>query len=60
MKPTDAGTDRYSPLMNKPMMPPMEAKGSTVMISVAKRSELKSRKSRKKIAAMVIGMMIFK
>jgi hypothetical protein len=38
------------------MMPPIEAKGSTVMISVAKRSELNSRKSRKKIAAMVIGM----
>jgi hypothetical protein len=35
IKPTDAGTDRYSPVTNSPMMPPIDANGSTVMISVA-------------------------
>ena len=34
-KPTDAGTERYSPVTNNPMIPPTEAKGSTRMISVA-------------------------
>ncbi|MNR55370.1 hypothetical protein D3C85_1757260 [compost metagenome] len=42
------------------MIPPIDANGSTVMISVAKRSELNSRNSRKKIAAMVTGTMIFR
>jgi hypothetical protein len=51
MKPTDAGTDRYSPLMNSPITPPIDANGSTVMMSVANRSEPNSRNSRKKMAA---------
>ncbi len=34
-KPTEAGTDRYSPVTNSPMIPPTEANGSTRMISVA-------------------------
>ena len=55
IKPTDAGTDKYSPVTASARMPPMEAKGSTVMISVAERSERNSRNSKKKIAATVTG-----
>ncbi len=58
MKPTEAGTDRYSPLTNRPTMPPIDANGSTVMISAAKRTDENSRNSRKKIAAIVTGTMI--
>ncbi|KAF1029887.1 MAG: hypothetical protein GAK34_03849 [Delftia tsuruhatensis] len=58
MKPTDAGTLTYSPVTNRPISPPMEAKGSTRMISPASLTELNSRNSRKKMATMVSGTMI--
>ena len=55
MNPTEAGTLTYSPVRNRPMTPPIEAKGSTRMISEARRKELNSMNSRKKIAAIVRG-----
>jgi hypothetical protein len=60
MKPTDAGTDRYSPEKKRASTPPMDANGKTVMIRAAKRTELKRTKRRKKIAAIVIGTMIIR
>ena len=60
IKPTEAGTDKYSPLINKDTTPPIDAKGSTKIISVAKRNELKSMNNKKKMAPIVMGMMIFK
>ncbi len=58
MKPTDAGTDRNSPVKSSAKMPPIDAKGSTRMMRPAYRAELNSTKSRKKIARIVIGTMI--
>ena len=58
MKPTEAGTERYSPVTKSPITPPIDAKGSTRMISEAIFTERNSRKSRKKIAATVMGTMI--
>ena len=55
MKPTDAGTDRYSPVMNSPITPPTEANGKAVKMSAASLTEPNSMNNRKKMAAKVIG-----
>jgi hypothetical protein len=47
MKPTEAGTDRYSPVIAKPKTPPMEAKGNTVMINAANFIELNIKNNKK-------------
>ena len=38
MKPTEAGTDKYSPVINKPKTPPIKDKGTLINIKVALRS----------------------
>ena len=40
MNPIADGTDKYCPVANSPMMPPMIANGTLAMISVAWRTEL--------------------
>ena len=60
MNPTAAGTDKYSPVIKRPKIPPIEANGRTRIIKPAKRIELNNMKRRKKIAAIVIGIMIIK
>ena len=57
---TDAGTDKYSPVKAKPKIPPILANGNTVMIKVAKRTELNNRNKRKKIPAIVKGIIMDK
>ena len=54
------GAEEHSPETNNATIPPIEANGSTVMISPANRSEPNSRNSRKKIAPIVIGTIIRK
>ena len=41
MKPTEAGTDRYSPVNHSPMMPPTSAKGTLLSTSRAWRTGAK-------------------
>ena len=55
MKPIADGTDTYCPVMNRPTMPPMTAKGTLAMMMVAWRSELKAVYSSRKIKPMVSG-----
>ena len=58
MKPTEAGTLRYSPVSQRATIPPIIAKGRFMMISAAWRTELKEANNRKKINPIVIGRMI--
>ena len=58
IKPTEAGTDKYSPVIAKPNTPPIEANGKTKIISEASLSELNIMNNKKKMAAIVNGMMI--
>ena len=60
IKPTEAGTDKYSPVRASPKIPPILANGNTVIINVAKRTELNKRNKRKNIPAMVNGIIIDK
>ena len=55
MNPTEAGTDRYSPEMSRPKMPPIMANGMLESPSNAWRTEPKVEKSRKKISARATG-----
>jgi len=55
MNPTDAGTERYSPVTHSATMPPTRAKGMLLRISNAWRTEPKVENSRTKIRPSATG-----
>ena len=55
MNPIADGTETYCPVTNRPMMPPMIAKGTLAMMIVACRSELNAVYSKRKISPIVSG-----
>jgi hypothetical protein len=58
INPTAAGTDKYSPVINNPNTPPIDANGNTKIIRLANRSDLNNINNKKKMARMVSGMII--
>jgi dihydrolipoamide dehydrogenase len=55
MKPTEAGTDRYSPVMARPTMPPISAKGMLDSTSAPDCTEPKVENSTRKISPSATG-----
>ena len=58
MKPTEAGTDRYSSVNHRATMPPIIAKGTLVRTKVAWRTERKVLNSSRKIKPIATGTTI--
>ena len=56
MKPTDAGTDRYSPEASSANTPPTIANGTLASTSTAWRTEPKVENSNRKISSSATGM----
>ncbi len=55
INPTRADTDKFSPAMASPKMPPTAAKGTTIKIKNASEPESKATNNKKKIAVRVMG-----
>ncbi len=60
IKPTEAGTDKYSPANNKPKTPPTKAKGILAKTNTAWRTEPKVENNRQKISPNATGTTIAK
>jgi len=58
MKPTEAGTDRYKPEIQREKTPPIRAKGRLSSTRPASLKESKVEKSKKKIRPIVRGTMM--